>query len=98
MPAQVAAFPDRTRQLVRNLGQRIAEEVAKKQRAEHRPDGKSGSKTPSTPPPRQVRFIRATEVASVTRVSTKQEWEQLNTKLDQRVRELLGEGYDVELG
>ena len=98
MPAQVAAFPDRARQLVRNLGQRIAEEVAKKERAEHKPDGKSGSKTPPTPPPRQVRFVRATEVASVTRVSTEQEWEQLNKKLDQRVRQLLAEGFDVEIG
>ena len=98
MPAQVAAFPDRARQLVRNLGQRIAEEVAKKQRAEHKPDGKSGGKTPPAPPPRQVRFVRATEVASVTRVSTEEEWEQFSKKLDQRVRQLLAEGYDVEMG
>ena len=34
-----------------------------------------------------------TEVASVTRVSSEQEWEQLNKKLDQRVRQLLAEGY-----
>ena len=97
VPSQVAAFPDRARQLVRNLGQRIAEEVAKKQRAERKPDGKSGSKTPPALPPRQVRVVRATEVASVTRVSTKEEWEQLNKKLDQRVRQLLDDGYDVEL-
>jgi hypothetical protein len=50
------------------------------------------------PPARPVRFVRAIEVASVTRVSTEQEWEQLNKKLDQRVRQLLDEGYDVELG
>ena len=98
MPSQVAAFPDRARQLVRNLGQRIAEEVAKKQRAERKPEGKSGSKMPPAPPPRQVRFVRATDVASVTRVSTETEWEQLNTKIDQHVRQLLAEGYDVELG
>ncbi len=96
MPAQVAAFPDRARQLLRNLGQRIAEEVAKKQRAEQKLAGKEGGKT--LPPPRKVRVVRATEVASVTRVSTEQEWDQLNTKLDQRVRQLLAEGYDVELG
>ena len=97
MPAQVAAFPDRARQLVRNLGQRIAVEVAKKHRAEHKPDGKTSGKTPPTPPPRQVRFVRANEVASVTRVSNEQEWEQLKNKLDARVRELLRD-YDVELG
>jgi hypothetical protein len=58
MPAQVAAFPDRARQLVRNLGQRIVEEVAKKQRAEHKPDVKTSGKTPPTLPCRQVRFVR----------------------------------------
>jgi hypothetical protein len=97
MPAQVAAFPDRARQLVRNLGQRIAEEAARKQRAEPKPDGKNGSKPPPVPPPRQVRLVRATEVASVTRVSNEQEWEQLKNKLDARVKELLRD-YDVELG
>ncbi len=97
MPAQVAAFPDRARQAVRNLGQRIAEEVAKKRRAEHKADGKSLGKTTPALPPRQVRFVRATEVASVTRVSTEQEWEQLSKKLDQRVRQLLADGYVVEI-
>ena len=97
MPAQVAAFPDRARQLVRNLGQRIAEELAKKQRAEHKPDGKMSGKTPPAPQPRQVRFVRANEVASVTRVSNEQEWELLKNKLDARVKELLRD-YDVELG
>lgn len=98
LPAQVAAFPDRARQLVRQLGQRIAEEAARKQRAEQKESGQGGGKTPPPKPPRQVRFVRATEVASVTRVSTEQEWEQLNTKLDEHVRKLLADGYDVELG
>ena len=53
---------------------------------------------PSTASRRVVDTPRATEVASVTRVSTDQEWKQLNTKLDQRVRQLLAEGFDVELG
>jgi hypothetical protein len=96
MPAQVAAFPDRARQAVRTLGQQIAEEVAKKQRAEHMQDGKTNGKTPLKPS-RPVRFVRATEVASVTRVSTEQEWEQLSKKLDQRVRQLLADGYVVEI-
>jgi len=53
---------------------------------------------PPPTPPREVRPVRATDVASATRVSTAQEWEQLSRKLDQRVRQLLDEGYDVELG
>lgn len=96
VPAQVATFPDRARDLVRALGLRIAEEVAKKQRAEQKSGGKESGKT--LPPPRQVRVVRPTEVASVTRVSNVQEWEQFYKKLDQRVRQLLAEGFDVELG
>jgi hypothetical protein len=98
MPAQVAALSDRARQLVRDLGQRIAEEVVRKQRADQKAAGKEGGKTPLPTPPRLVRVVRATEVASVTRVSTTQEWEQLNKKLDARVRQILAEGDDVELG
>lgn len=96
VPAQVAAFPGRARELVRNLGRQIAEEAARKQRAQQPADGKDTGKPPT--PPRQVRIVRPTEVASVTRVSTEQEWDQFNKKLDQRVRQLLAEGYDVELG
>ena len=68
------------------------------QRAEAKAAGKDTGKTPPAPSPRQVRFVRATEVASMTRVSTEQEWEQLNKKLDDRVRELLAQGFDVEIG
>ncbi|HET6883744.1 MAG TPA: BREX system P-loop protein BrxC [Pirellulales bacterium] len=98
LPAQVAAFPDRARQLVRSLGQRIGEEAANKERAQAKAAGHDTGKLPLREPARQVRFVRATEVASVTRVSTEREWEQLNHKLDQRVRQLLAEGFDVELG
>jgi hypothetical protein len=96
VPAQVAAFPERARQLVRNLGQRIAEEVTRKQRAEQKSPRKESGTAQPLPPPREVRVVRATEVASVTRVSTQQEWERLSKNLDQRVRQLLDEGYDVE--
>lgn len=44
-----------------------------------------------TPPPRQVPFLGANEVASMTRVSTEQEWERLSKKLDQRMRQLLAD-------
>lgn len=96
LPAQVAAFPDRARQLVRGLGQRIAEEAARQAQAA----AKTADDTAKLPPPaaRPVRVVRPTEVASVTRVSNDREWEQLSQKLDHRVRQLLQEGFDVELG
>jgi hypothetical protein len=96
VPAQMAGFPDRARQLVRNLGQRIAEEVAKK-KPKPKMGETEGGKTAPPKPPREVRLVRATDVASVTRVSTPQDWEQLNKKLDERVRKLLTDGFDVEL-
>ncbi len=41
--------------------------------------------------------VRANEVTTVTRVTTAAEWDALQTKLDQRVRQLLDEGSDVEV-
>ncbi len=90
-PAQVAGLVGKAEQLVRDLGQRIATEVRKKVPV---PGGNGG--TPPTP--RQVRTLRATEVATVTRVANEDEWVELKQKLDQRVRQLLDEGYEVELG
>ena len=45
----------------------------------------------------RVRQVRANEVTTVTRVTTAAEWDALQTKLDQRVRQLLDEGFDVEV-
>ena len=92
LPSQVAAFPERANGLVRALGQRIADAVEAKQKAENGGTGKTPPK-----PTREVRYVRATEVASVTRVTSGPEWDQLKEKLDQRVRQLLADGFDVEI-
>jgi hypothetical protein len=89
LPVRVAAFPDRAGQLIRALGVRIAEEIKKKENA--------GKPAPAATPKRLVRQVRASDVATVTRVTTAAEWEALRGKLDQRVRHLLKEGFDVEL-
>jgi hypothetical protein len=98
MPSQVAAFPERARQLVRQLGQRIGEEVAKRERAEKKKNGDGTSKTTTDSPKRVVRVLLPSDVATMTRVSSVPEWEQLSKKLDEKVRALLVEGVDVELG
>ncbi len=97
LPSSVTAFPERASTLVRNLGQRIASELAKKQKPA--PSG-AGQASPPTPPPptRKMRFVRASEVATLTQVSTVEEWERLSSKLDRRVRQLLSEDFDEELG
>ena len=60
VPSQVAAFPERARQLVRQLGQRIADEVAKKERAKKRKDGPGTgwNRPPSTTSPATCRARR----------------------------------------
>lgn len=97
LPSQVASCPERARGLVQELGLRIAQEVAKKQQSEQKPDEKSDDKV-EPQPPRKSRVVRAMDVATITRVTNETEWEQLSGKLDQRVRQLLKDGFDVELG
>ena len=97
-PARVAALPERARDLVRQLGQRIAGEVAKKHQAEQKKAGTAAGKTRPPVPPRQLRLLRASAVATVTRLTSVADWEAFNKKLDQRVRELLAQGFDVEIG
>ena len=90
LPAQVAAFPSRAANQVRNLGNRIAAEVQKKKEAEAKKAGKK------VEPQRKVHQLRPSEVATLTLVTNEAEWEALRDKLDARVRELLKD-YDVEL-
>ena len=92
LPAQGAALPDRAAQAVRQLGQRITDEVRKKAKAEAAEAGQQEE----TKPARQSRPVRVSDVATVTRVSTETEWDALRDKLDKRVRQLLKD-YDVEL-
>jgi hypothetical protein len=93
LPAQVAALPDRASQAIRQLGQRLADEVRKKAVAE----AKKAGKEVETKPARQTRPVRIGDVVTVTRVTSEPEWEALRDKLDKRVRQLLKD-YDVELG
>jgi hypothetical protein len=93
LPSQVAALPDRVSQAIRQLGQRMANEVREKAEAE----AKRAGKEVETKRVRQTRPVRASDVATVTRVSTEAEWDVLRDKLDKRVRQLLKE-FDVELG
>jgi hypothetical protein len=72
------------------LGVRIAEQVKKKANADK-------PAQPATPK-KLVRQVRPSDVTTVTRVTTPAEWQALQTKLDQRVRQLLDEGFEVEVG
>jgi hypothetical protein len=89
-PARAAALPTRARRLVDELGAAIRREA--QARAPKPPTG--GPETP--PSPRETRYVRFSDVATVRRIRTESEWDALVKKLDERVRALLKE-YEVEL-
>jgi len=94
-PIRVAALPRTAEDQVRELGDKILAEIQKKQPV---PEPKPGGGEPdSEQKSRKVQSVRATDVATVTRVSDVQQWEALQKRLDKRVRELLDKGFDVEL-
>lgn len=84
LPVQIAALSDRARGVIRDLGQKISEEVSKKD---------PGSK----PKPKKVHSVRLSDISTVSRVASREEWEFLRDKLDLKILKLLDEGYEVEL-
>jgi hypothetical protein len=89
-PVRVAALPSRARRLVDELGAALRKEVEK--RAPKPPE--EARKPPKTL--RETRRVRFSDVATVRRVCNETEWEELQRKLDRRVRTLLHE-FEVEL-
>lgn len=84
LPARVAALPEQAAQAIRRLGVELQRQAA-------------ALKPEPVAPTRQVQLLRSSDVTSVTRVTTPEEWDALQAKLDERVRALLAEGYIVEL-
>jgi hypothetical protein len=89
-PVRVAALPLRARRLVDELGAALCKEVEKR-----RPKPSVSAGEPSKPV-RETRRLRFSDVATVRRVRTDVEWEELRKKLDERVRTLLRD-FEVEL-
>jgi hypothetical protein len=82
-PARVAGLPDLARRHVRDLGESVRREVAKRK--------------PEPPaPPRATRRVRLSDIARGRRITTVEEWEEVLRTLDERVRGLLAD-FDVEL-
>ena len=89
-PVRVAALPSRAERLVDDLAAALQHEVEK--RAPKPPTG--GGKP--LKPQRETRRVRFSDVATVRRMRSETEWEDLLKKLDERVRGLLSD-FDVEL-
>jgi hypothetical protein len=89
-PVRVAALPSRARRRVGELGAALRKEVEKQA-----PKAPGGSGEPPKPV-RETRRVRFSDVATVRRVRTEAEWEELQKKLDERVRTLLRD-FEVEL-
>lgn len=100
LPSQVSAFPGRAAKLVRDLGERIGAEVRRKNDVKSNGDDKGADDKDDEPtqPPRKYQRLRPTDIATVTRVGSIKDWELFRDKLDKRVRQLIDDGFDVELG
>ncbi|NIM13883.1 MAG: BREX system P-loop protein BrxC [Candidatus Aminicenantes bacterium] len=85
IPARAASLPDQARDMLSKLNDRIAEEKA-------RLDSKKGKVQP-----RSVKRLSFGVVTTMTRVTNEEEWEALKEKMDEQVRDLLKQGFDVEL-
>jgi hypothetical protein len=81
-PVQAAALSDRARQLVRDLDAAIAAEVA--------------SRRPPPAPGRQVTRVRLRDVAGTRRISKVEDWDDVRSQLDARIRTLIDQDYDIE--
>jgi hypothetical protein len=81
-PVQAAALSDRARQLVRDLDAAIAAEVA--------------SRRPPPAPGRQVTRVRLRDVAGTRRISKAEDWDDVRSQLDARIRTLIDQNYDIE--
>lgn len=87
-PSQAAFLPRRAEDAVQQAGARIAQEADRQ-----KPPAPGGKKEPL----KSTQKLRISEVAAVTLVSSEEDWEDLKTKLDERVRALLRQGHRVEL-
>lgn len=90
-PVRILAHTMNAQELVRNVGQQILNEA----QSNIAPTS-TGNGTPT--PSGKLHRVRPTDVATVTRVSNVEQWEALQKRIDKRVRQLLNDGYEVELG
>jgi hypothetical protein len=108
-PIVVANLPGRATSAVRDLGIRIQQQIATKAAPPPPQPPAGGATEPSTPTPgpseppkkpepvRQTRRVRPQDVAFVTVVHDLKEWDALRDKLDEKIRDLIQQGYDVDL-
>jgi hypothetical protein len=109
-PMKLANLPSRAAESVRALGLNIQREIAK-QNATPPPSSLGGriqqppippltsgvsNPLPKAEPVRQTCKVCPQDVAFVTVVHNVTEWEALRDKLDERVRQLIQQGYDVD--
>jgi len=87
LPAKVAGLKSLAALRISDISNRIFQEVEKKKKRQDKQKA----------PEREVKKVKPTEVAMVTRVRTEPEWDDLRDKLDRHVKKLLSEGFDVEL-
>jgi hypothetical protein len=111
-PIIVANLPSRATEAVRTLGSSLQREISRKALpAPTLPGTGEGRQQPPMPPPstsgsgqsnkpeplKQTRKLRPQDVSFVTVIHDLKQWDALRDKLDERVRELIRQGYEVDL-
>lgn len=103
-PVKAAALSQQVEAAIRAMGEKILGKAAEQAEVQTEGDdlpeedtkpSQTQEKKPAAS--RQIHILRVREVATVTRVATFEDWDQIKEKLDTRVRELLNQGLQVEL-
>ncbi len=96
LPVQLAALQQKVTQAIQAVGKLILREENRCKVVVVPGDG--DGPLPEPTPQRPVRRLRVSDVATVTTVRSEEEWDTLKARLDERVRRLLKDGSDVDLG
>jgi len=91
-PAQIAALPGQAEGKIQELAEELVRKIPVIEQEEH-----TGYIEKPVKSSRKIKYLHVKDITAVTRVTTEAEWEKLQGLLDKKVRQLLSEGYDVEL-
>jgi hypothetical protein len=104
-PVKAAALSQQVEAAIRAVGEKILRKATEQIEAQaERDEPEEDSAQPGQPKdkrpasPQQVHTLRVSELATVTRVTTVEDWDRIKERLDTRVRELLNQGLQVEFG
>jgi len=91
-PAQVAGLSLQADGIIQKVAEELVRKIPVIEQEEH-----TGYIEEPVKSSRKVKYLHGKDITTVTRVTSETEWEKLQELLDKKVRQLLAEGYEVEL-